>query len=333
VPLKVDQWENNMQNILMTLPKAWDEQIQPSVNMLKANRFSVELVWSDTGLSENKLIHFLENKHGYMMSLDIVTKKVLDHATNLRVLAKHGIGIDNIDIKAATEKKIFVCNTPGSNSFAVADLAMGMIIGITRKIREADKLIREGNLIQMMGIELHDNIMGIVVFGAIGKQVAIRAKAFGMKILAFDMIRDESFAREHGVRYAKIDEILETSDVVSLHVPLTPQTSGLINKDALKKMKANAFVVNLSRGGVVDEDAVADALQRNELQGAAFDVFAREPPDPHSKIFKAPNVLFCTHMAGCTKESIQRSAEMAAQNIIDILEGRMVKSVLNKEIY
>jgi D-3-phosphoglycerate dehydrogenase len=319
-----------MQNILMTIPKAWDEQIQSSVNMLKAEGFSVKLVWSDTGLPENELIHLLEDKHGYMMSLDIVTKEVLNHATKLRVLAKHGIGIDNIDIKTATEKKIFVCNTPGSNSFAVADLALGLIIGITRKIREADKLAREGNLIQMMGIELYNKTMGIIGFGAIGKQVAIRAKAFGMKILAFDMIHDESFAREYDVRYTKIDEILKASDIVSLHVPLTPQTSGLINKEALKKMKANAFIVNLARGGVVDEDAVADALQRNELQGAAFDVFMHEPPDPHSKIFKAPNVLFCTHMAGCTKESIQRSVEMAAQNIIDILEGRMVKSVLNK---
>jgi D-3-phosphoglycerate dehydrogenase len=322
-----------MNSVLITLPEAWNDQIQSSIKLLKAKEISVEVVWSDAGLPEDELIRLLRDKQGYMMSLDVVSKKVLDNIPGLKVLAKHGIGVDNIDIKAATEKKIPVCNTPGSNAFAVADLTIGMIIGITRKILEADRLAREGNLTQMMGIELNGKTLGIIGFGAIGKQVAIRANAFGMTVFAFDVFKDNVFANEHNVQYREIDEILEVCDILSLHVPLTPETRGLIGKAALKKMKKDAFIVNLARGGVVDEDAVAGVLEKNELRGAAFDVFTHEPPDPEARIFKAPNVLFCTHMAGCTKESIQRSAEMAARNIIDVLEGKRIASTLNKEIY
>ena len=318
-----------MQRVLATLPKVWENEVQSAMDMLKSKGYSVELVWSDNGLPEEELIRLIKGKHAYIVCVDTVSKRVIEHADSLKVLAKHGVGVDNIDIKAATEKKIAVCNTPGANAHAVADLTLGLIIEITRKLSDSDKLARKGIFSKPTGIELNKKTLGIIGFGAIGKQVAIRARAFGLEILAYDMIHDDSFADEYGVKYSNIDEILNNCDILTLHLPLTPETKGLINREAIKKMKKTAYIVNAARGGIVDEDAVADALINGELQGAAFDVFSKEPPDLNSKIFSAPNVHFCTHIAGSTIEAIQRGTEMAAQNVIDFLEGKAVKSVVN----
>lgn len=318
---------------LLTLPKAWSEQIRPAVAMLKKNHIDVDVVWSDTGLEKKELIKHLRGKHAHMMSLDVVDKEVIDLCPDLEVLAKHGIGLDNIDIPAATGKGIPVCNTPGSNSYAVADFTVGLLLAVCRQIVESNTIARQGKLTQMMGTELYDKSIGIVGFGAIGKQVSLRVKGFGMQVYAYDKYMDHSFCTEYGVTPVELSDLLPRCDFITLHLPLTSQTAGIIDQAAIRKMKKGAILVNVSRGGVVDEDACARALADGHLGGAAFDVYACEPPRVSDRIFHAPNTLFTTHMAGCTKESITRSAEMAARNIIDIFNKKKVASIVNPEVF
>ncbi|MEG1515263.1 MAG: phosphoglycerate dehydrogenase [Clostridia bacterium] len=318
---------------LLTLPEAWKDSLGKAVGMLEDRGIHVDRVWSDTGLPKEKLIGLLQGKQAHMMSLDVLDRDVIERCPDLKVIAKHGIGLDNIDIAAATTRKIPVCNTPGSNCHAVADLTLGLLLCACRKIGEADALVRQGRLIQIMGTELHAKAIGVVGFGAIGRQVALRAKGFGMRVLAYDKFMDHTFCQANDVAPAEFDEILRTCDFITLHLPLTKETKGLIGPDALARMKKGAVLINVSRGGVVDEDACAQALMDGHLAAAGFDVFSKEPPDIADKLFKAPNVVLTTHMAGCTRESIARSAEMAAQNIIDILDGKRLPNVVNQEIY
>ena len=320
-------------NALLTLPRAWEDSLENAIRMLRERGVHVDLVWSDTGLSKEELVRHLQGKHAHMMSLDVLDKEVIERCPELEVIAKHGIGLDNIDIPAATAKKIPVCNTPGSNCYAVADLTMGLLLSACRKIIEADAIVRRGELTQIMGAELHGKAIGVVGFGAIGKQVALRAKGFGMQVLAYDKFMDVAFCEANGFAPVGLDQIIETCDFITLHLPLTDETRGIVNTDTLARVKKGAVLVNVSRGGVVDEDACAQALIDGHLAAAAFDVFSKEPPATSDKLFCAPNVVFTTHMAGCTKESIARSAEMAARNIIDIFDGKRLPNVVNQEIY
>lgn len=318
---------------LLTLPEAWSEQVSSAVEMLKAHDIEVDLVWSDAGLPKDELIKRLQGKHAHMMSLDVLDRDVIERSSSLRVIAKHGIGLDNIDIIAATQRGIPVCNTPGSNCYAVADLTIGLLLAVCRKIVESNAIARQGSLTQMMGTELYGKSIGIVGFGAIGKQVAFRAAGFGMRVYAYDKYMDHAFCEKHGFNPVEFSDLIARCDFITLHLPLTSETTNLINADTIRQMKKGAVLVNVARGGVADEDACAHALFDGHLGGAAFDVYSHEPPRIEDRIFNAPNTLFTTHMAGCTKESIARSAEMAAENIIDILDGKMVPSIVNPEAF
>ena len=315
----------------MTLPKAWSDHIKSAIELLEAKGIKVQVVWSDSGLEKRCLIEHLQGKQAHMMSLDVLDKEVIESCPDLKVIAKHGIGVDNIDIHTATKYGIPVCNTPGSNSHAVADLTMGLMISICRKITEANELVRQAQMTQMMGLELQNKVLGILGFGAIGKQVAIRAKGFGLSIYAYDKYIDQQFCDDQKITVANFEQIISQSDFLTVHLPLNLETAKIINEQAIKMMKKGALLVNVSRGGIVDEDACAKALMNGHLAGAAFDVFLNEPPDINGLLFKAPNTLFSTHMAGCTQESIARSAFMAAQNIVDVLSGRIPHSVVNRD--
>lgn len=314
--------EIQRRSVLLTMPQAWEHHLGRTLQILETNEIKVELVWSDGNLDRDSLVHLLARKSAYLVSLDRVDQSVIAACPDLRIIAKHGIGLDNIDVQAATAAHILVCNTPGSNSHSVADLTIGMIVSLCRGMTASDASVRQGKLMQAMGTELFGKRIGIIGFGAIGKQVALRAKGFGMQVSAYDTFIDREFCRLNGIESLELSVLLEISDIVTLHVPLTDQTRGMLNTDSIAKMKRGALLVNMARGGIIDEDACADALISGQLSAAGFDVLSSEPPQVTAKLFTAPNTLFTSHTGGTTKEAIARTAEIAAGNIVEALSGK-----------
>ena len=317
---------------LISLPSTFQPLLASARSILESHDFEVIERWLDTGIPKPELLRLVSDIHGFIVGLDIIDEEVLAAAPKLRVLSKHGIGTDNINIPAATRRGIVVANTPGTNSSAVADLAIGLMICIARKVLRSNATVRKGQLVPLLGPELEGKTLGIIGVGNIGKKVARRALAFGMRVIGNDLIENAAFAAETGVRYVSKDEIFRASHFITLHTPLTPETRDMIGKQEILRMRDGAYLINTARGGVVDEDAVAQALIEGKLAGAAFDAFAIEPPALNCALFKAPNVLLTTHMGGSTPEAIQRAGDLAAWNIVNVLQGKRPVNTLNPEI-
>jgi len=235
-------------------------------------------------------------------------------ASSLKVIGQHGVGIDNIDLEAARTRGIVVTHTPGVLTDATADFTLALMLGITRRIREGDELVRDGRFhgwhpTMLCGLELAGSRLGIVGLGRIGEAVKRRAEAFGMEVVHHN--------RSSGI---PLDELLATSDVVSLHCPLSESTRHLIDAAALARMKSGAFLINTARGPVVDEAALAKALRSREIAGAALDVFEQEPV-VHPELLQCPNVLLAPHLGSATQAARVRMATMAARDIVSVLRG------------
>lgn len=254
---------------------------------------------------------------------DQVDRAVIDAGQDLRVIANVAVGYNNIDVPAARARGIAVTNTPDVLTEASADFTWALILGITRRISEGERLVRRGEwkgwaLDFMLGTELRNKQLGIVGYGRIGRAVAARAEAFGMHVVhsARGDGRDTASAAS-----LPIDRLLATSDVVSLHVPLTPETKHLIDQPALARMKRSAYLVNTSRGPVVDEAALAWALRERMISGAALDVYEREP-EVHRDLLKLENVLLVPHLASATVETRTAMADLAVRNVLAVLGGQ-----------
>lgn len=316
---------------LISLPGTFQPLLASARSILESNDFEVIERWLDTGIPRPELLQIVSDIDGFIVGLDLVDEEVIAAAKRLKVLSKHGIGTDNINIPAATKGGIVVTNTPGSNSSAVADLVMGLIICIARRVLLSDATVRQGQLVPILGPELEGKTLGIIGLGNIGKKVARRALAFGMRVIADDLVQDKQFVAETGVTYVSKEEIFRASHFITLHTPLTPSTRGMITKHEIERMRDGVYLINTARGGIVDEDAVAEALERGKLAGAAFDAFAVEPPPADCALFKAPNALVTTHMGGSTPESIQRAGDLAAWNIVNVIHGKRPGNALNPE--
>jgi len=250
-----------------------------------------------------------------------VRKELIDAARNLKVIGRAGVGLDNIDVEYARSKGIKVINTPGATSISVAELTIGLILAVMRKIAYADRETRKGAWPKKKckGIEMYGKTMGIVGIGRIGREVAKRAKAFGMRVIYYDVYRpSEEQERELGIEYRELDELLSEADVVSLHLPLTPETKHLINGERIAKMKDGAILINAARGGIVDEEALYEALKSGKLYGAALDVYENEPLR-ESKLFELDNVVLTPHIGAQTKEGQTRAAVEIAEKIAEEL--------------
>jgi len=231
-----------------------------------------------------------------------VTDELLAHAPRLRLVARGGVGLDNVDVEACKKRSIKVVNTPGASTNSVAELALGMMFAVCRKIALADAGMKGGKWLkkEAMGTELMDKTLGIVGLGRIGSLLAIRAHALGMRVLYHDPQHPETAI----CRHVSLEELFASSDYISLHAPLTPETSGMINAGVIAKMKRNAVIINTARGGLVDEDALHSALKEGRIAGAALDVF---PSEPYSgKLCNLPNVVLTPHIGGSTKEAQAR---------------------------
>ena len=252
-----------------------------------------------------------------------LTKDLIDQASNCKIIARVGVGLDNIDQEAAKAKNIRVINAVEGAMNAVAEQVLGLMLSMARQIPRADREIRNGNWLkkELMGSELRGKYLGIVGLGNIGKRLGRLAKGLNMNIIGFDVIPiDEEFSKEVGLMKTDLDTLLQSSDFVSLHVPLLDSTYHMINAEKISTMKDTAKIINTSRGGVVDEEALYDALKNGKLGGAALDVFEKEPATD-SKLTTLPNIILTPHIGAQTKEAQSLAANVIAEKIIQILRG------------
>jgi glyoxylate reductase len=282
----------------------------------------VERASGESVLAHDELVARVRGKHALISVLtDQVDRAVLQAGADLRVVANIAVGFNNIDLAAARERGVVVTNTPDVLTEASADFTWALILGITRRLAEGDRLVRRGDwkgwaLDFMLGAELRGKQLGIVGFGRIGRAVAQRAAAFGMRVVyASRAVREYA-----GAQAMPLDRLLSTSDVVSLHVPLTDETRHLIDQTAFARMKRSAYLINTSRGPVVDEAALAWALRERLISGAALDVYEREP-EVHQDLLKLENVLLAPHLASATVETRTAMADLAARNALAVLAG------------
>ena len=251
-----------------------------------------------------------------------VTAEMFDPAPNLAAVGRAGVGIDNLDVAAATERGVAVFNAPGGNTIAAAELTMALLISVARKIPTAEASLRSGSWDRaaFKGVELRGKTLGLIGAGRIGSEVAIRCKAFDMDVVAYDPYLSPTRAQELDIEMVGFDEVIEGADFISIHVPLTEETVGIIGSDSLGRMKPSAFVVNASRGGVVDEAALADALHGGEIAGAALDVYEVEPLSTNSPLRDAPNLVLTPHLGASTAEAQVGVATEVANKIRLLLE-------------
>ena len=276
---------------------------------------------SDRAPSEEVLLGLVGDVDAIVSGTEPLSERVLEAAPRLRVIAKHGVGYENIDVEAARARGIVVALAAGAIDDAVADLALALLLALARGLVDGAAAVREGRWPRVVGVELRDRTLGIVGLGAIGKAVARRALAFGMRVVAFDVRQDAAFAAAHAVEYLPLDELLRRADAVTLHAPSLPSTRHLINAERLALMKPSAFLINTARGDLVDEAALAAALREGRLAGAGLDVFAQEPPDRENPLLALPTVVPMPHSAGQTEAGLRRMGDMTAENLLRALRG------------
>jgi len=258
-----------------------------------------------------------------------VNPQLLALAPQLKIVCKHGVGVDNIDLDATRARGIYVTNVPDANKHAVADFAFALILNSARQITQAAVETRAGNWPRIFATDVYGKTLGIIGLGNIGKQVALRAKGFNMRVIAFDFYPDETFAAEHGIEFVTLDQLTESSDFITLHMPLTDKTHNLFDAARLKRMKKSAFLINASRGGVVNEQDLYQALLDNVIAGAAADVFVQEPLTEHP-LFTLSNFIPTAHIAGYTDGAISAIGERCVAQIVQcICQGARPVNVMN----
>lgn len=271
--------------------------------------------------TEEELLPLIQDVDAVLASTDAFTKQVISSAKRLKIISRFGVGYDAIDVDAATDHGVWVTTTPGTNEHSVADMALAMILAAARQLVPAATSTREGKWDRPIGIELAGQTLGLIGFGRIGRQVAIRARAFGMTVIISDVYQDEPAAAALSARYVPLEELLHTADFVSLHAPAGPQTRDLISKQTLALMKPSAYLINTARGELVNEADLADAVKGGRIAGAAIDVFKREPPEAENPLLHLPNVLPLPHTAGLTMQSGERMADLSTENILAVKRG------------
>ncbi|MEE9275820.1 MAG: hydroxyacid dehydrogenase [bacterium] len=270
-------------------------------------------------------------------SREFITERVLEAAPKLKIIAKLGVGVENIDIPAATRRGIPVTNCPGSNATAVAEAALGLILAAVRRIPQSMRALQEGAWREAVGNsnELSGAVFGIVGFGNVGRELARLLAGFGGRILAADAYVPGERIRAGGAEPVDLDTLTREADVVSIHCSLTPETRRLFGADRFRAMKKSAVIVNCARGGIIDEAALIAALKGGEIAGAGIDVFEEEPPARDNPLFSLPNAVVTPHLAGATHQARERVFRIAAENVIRAVRGERVvpSTLLNPEVY
>ncbi len=251
-----------------------------------------------------------------------VTREVIESADKLKVIARAGSGLDNIDLEAAKEKGIKVVNAPDALKVSVAELVIAMMIVVARRAHYSYRALLEGKWEKVMGTEIMGKTLGVIGFGRIGREVAKRAKALGMDVIAYDVFDLSNIAKEMGVKFTQdLDEVLRNADIITLHVPLTPETRNMINKEAIEKMKDGVIIINAARGEVMDYKALLEALKSGKVRAAALDVYPEEPPKSEwlMELIRHPNVFATAHIGAQTQEAQEKTSVEVAKRIMEAL--------------
>jgi len=270
-----------------------------------------EVIYNPTGrpLSGAELADLLPGCHGYIAGLDLVDRTALGAADRLRVIARYGAGVDRVDLEAARDKGIVVTNTPGANSISVAELAVGLMLALARMIPQADSATKAGEWPRLAGVSLEGKVVGLLGLG-------------DCQVLAYDPVADETFAREQGVTLLPREEVVRRADFLSLHVPVLPETRGMVDQTFLSHMQPGAFLINTARGELIDEAALLAALQSGHLRGAALDAFAQEPPGADNPLFALPQVIATPHTGAHTDGATNAMGWGALRDCLAVLRGQ-----------
>lgn len=272
--------------------------------------------------------------HGVIVRTAPFTREIIESADKLEVIGRHGVGVDNIDIKSASKRRILVVYTPNANMISVAEHTIGFILALAKRLVISDKATRGKNFAireEFVASDLDGKTLGIIGAGRVGSTLAKKCKAaFNMKVLAYDPYLSPEKVKKIGANLCNnLPELLKKSDIISIHIPFTKETRGLIGGKELSLMKRTAFLINVARGGIVDEKALAKALKEKWIAGAATDVFSQEPPDPDNPLLKIENIILSPHMAALTKECVIRMATGVAKEVLDVLRGNKPKYIAN----
>ena len=306
---------------------------------LLREKAEVTLNPEDRSMTPEEIMASLPGKMGVLaMGGDPWTAKLLEAGKDLKIVANNAVGFNNIDLAAATRLKIAATNTPDVLTDTTADLTLALILGVARRIAEADRFVRAGKWkgwtpSLMIGGDVHDKTLGIIGLGRIGSAVARRGQGFNMKIVYYDIRRlDPAIEQQHQLRFMPLRDLLLVSDFVTLHVPLTPETKHLIGAEELGLMKKTAYLINASRGPVVDEKALVEALRSGKIAGAGLDVFEAEPKVT-PELLQMENTVLVPHIGSATDETREAMAQRAVNNILAVIRGEIPPNILNPEIY
>jgi len=282
-----------------------------------------EIIRERGPLPEKRMLDLVGDIDAFLCGDDEITSKVIDRALpRLKVVSKYGIGLDKIDVEYLTGKGVPLTFCPGVNHTTVSEHTFALMLALFRKLVKEANHVAKGEWVRVTGNEIMGKTLSIIGLGRIGKEVAIRANAFGMKVIGYDLYWDEDFARGNQIIRAKsIDEALEQGDVVSLHVNLSDETRELINRERLSKMKDGVVILNCARGEIIHTQDVIDALHAGKIGGYGTDVLDVEPPPPDHPMLNAPNTVITPHIGSRTFESVERQATMAARNLVLALRG------------
>lgn len=269
-----------------------------------------------------ELKEIVEDIDGVVVGVDDWNKDVFKLALKLKGMARFGVGVDNIDLNAAKDHGIIVCNSPGINSSAVAEQAVALMLSLIRKVPEMNRAVRKGEWPRPMFHELKSRTVGFLGFGAIARNVAQRLEGFGPQMIAYDKYPNQEAADKLGVRLVSQKEVLRESDIISIHLPATDETKHLINKETIQQMKDGVYIVNTARGSIVNEADMAEALKSGKAAGFGTDVFEREPIDLSGPLFKYDNYIATPHVSAETYENCETTSIVTAKALLDIFEGR-----------
>ena len=294
----------------------------PHHDLLQSAGF--ELVLERGPLAEQRMLQLVGEIDGLLCGDDAITRAVIERATpRLKVISKYGIGVDKIDLAAATDLRVPVTYCPGVNHKTVAEHTFALLLAVCRNLVTECNHVLRGEWVRITGHELAGKRLGIVGMGRVGQEVALRGLAFDMGVLGLDPRWDRAFAARHSiVRTASLEDLLPEVDVVTLHAPLIPETHHMINADRLRMLRPGAVLINTARGELVDSDALAAALSRDELAGYGADVLDSEPPPRDHALLRCPNVVLTPHIASRTAENVVRQATMAVENLVRVLAGQ-----------
>ncbi len=283
------------------------------------------------GISAEDLKKVIGEYEGLVVrSATKVTKDIIDSAKNLKVIGRAGSGVDNIDVKAAAEKNIVVMNTPGANTNAVVELTLAYLFALSRHIYMGTQTLKEGKWEKkkLSGFEVHGKTLGVIGYGKIGRQVAIKSRCLGMEVICYDPYVGREIIDQFGVRLvANLDEVLGSSDYISIHVPKTPETTNLISKTEFAKMKKGVYIIDCARGGIINESDLFDALEEGIVAGAGLDVFETEPPQD-LKLVQHPGVICTPHIGAATKEAQDNVGIQIAEQFVEMFAGKGIRNAV-----